>query len=196
MGESSALPGVLFRFRENSVNVFPCNDPAVDLKEPGAEGDIELYKLNYAIFCQHVASVAKYFNLRSDAVVFLTNATRRSEFRCRDEYLLINLRYPVFESDTRTFQIYSTSLIVMHNRLLLIQPDNDTTLFEPALADILSGDNNLKSKSVPHLLNFMSRAIFQQYTNSMEVFGDVMNKLEEDIMDCNHQTIFMMTTLV
>ncbi len=194
MGEtSSSYPGVLLRFRNGTVQVYSCTDPLQDLNEPQQAGDVDLFKINHSVFCANAVHIQKYFDLQSSTLNRLLTPGCRSEFHCMDHYIAVTLRYPVFETESRTFQIYSASMILFQNRLLVLDPDSERTLFNPLLDEL---KNSSRKWTVALLTTQMAAAVFRVYTDSLENFGDVLNQLEEDIIDRDNNTIFAMTAMV
>lgn len=196
MEQSSAQPGVLLRFRGGEVRQYLCVDPLKDIPEAQQPGDVDLFKINHSVFYQNAAAFQTYFKLHVSTMNLLETATRRSEFFCRDEYLTITLRYPVFATESGTFDIYSASLLLFQNRLLLLNPDSDTDLFDLQLEGLTDDSSGNHSRSIPQLARLMAGSVFHAYTNSLENFGDVLNKLEDDIIDSDSKAVFAMTTLV
>ncbi len=194
--ETTNMPGVLLRFRDGQISVHPCSDPLHDVPEAQQAGDIDLFKVDYSVFCQNSANFQQYFGLYPSTTGHLAAESSRSQFHCLDEYVALTLRYPEFESEAGIFHIHSTSMVIFGNRLLLLEPDSEVNLFDPRLTELLDGSHKNHIKSIAQLVNQMANAIFQVYTASLENFGDVLNKLENDIIDSERKTVFAMTALV
>lgn len=196
MEQISGMPGFLIRFREDQAVLYPCVDPLRDLAETQKENEVDVFKFKHTPFNDNAQAIQKYFNLHPDTTAHLTAATRRSEFLVRKEYLTITLRYPVFQEDESTFEIFSASLILFPNRLLLIAPDKENNLFDPLLEEFLNGGIAEHGRKVSSLAAALAGTVFRVYTESMETFGDVLNHLESEIIDSDSKAVFSMTALV
>lgn len=197
MNEDVPLPSsLLLRFRDGNVNMYPCVNPETDVHDKQRDGDIDFFRFEYPVLVANRESIGKYFNFHSSTIDNLTNLVRRSEFHCREEYILITLRYPHFDAVANAFEIFSVSLILTSDRIMLLAPEKESAVFDPVIRDLLESSGNVYKYSIARLATRLTDAIFGIYTTSLEEFGDVLNKLESEIIDSNPKTVFAMTALV
>lgn len=195
MAQIAVPQELVLRFQDGGVQVLACQDPVHDIPDAPPPGAVELCKVRHGTFCANTASFQQYFKLSPATLEHLKAATRRSEFDSRAGYLLITLRYPVFDTEERAFRIYSMTLLVFPARLLVVIPDGEADLLDAACTELLEPGSPHRYQ-VAQLVTLVARTVFRVYTESLENFGDVLNQLEDDIIDSDSQAVFAMTTLV
>ena len=170
---------------------------AETLAEPVAEGVIQLVRIGFRTFYSQQNQFLQGLKVRESTIMHLAVANRRSLFKDSDDYLVFTLRYPLFDRSRNSFIITSASLLIFPRRIVLIEPNTPSSIFETVIGELTEPAGvPVRRRSLAGIALHLINAVVGVYSSSLEEFGNVLNHFEEEVIGSNGRKVLAMMALV